>query len=171
MTDILDRLIAHKTLGGAPRAELEWIAEHGELHHYQAGDLIASKSVPVTQMVILFSGHVAIHVATAAGSAPRKIMEWRAGDVTGTLPYSRMTNPPGDNMAMEESESINIHSNLFPELIRNCPTVTAILVHIMVDRARHFTSTDWQDEKTMSLGRLAAGLAHELNNPASAVSR
>ncbi len=171
MTDILDRLIAHKTLGGAPRAELEWIAEHGELHHYQAGDLIASKSVPVTYMAIVLTGHVAIHVATAAGAAPRKVMEWRGGDVTGTLPYSRMTNPPGDNMALEESEGVLIHSSLFPEMIRHCPTVTGILVHIMVDRARHFTSTDWQDEKTMSLGRLAAGLAHELNNPASAVSR
>ncbi len=171
MTDILDRLIAHKTLGGAPRAELEWIAEHGELHHYQAGDLIASKSVPVTYMAIVLTGHVAIHVATAAGAAPRKVMEWRGGDVTGTLPYSRMTNPPGDNMALEESEGVLIHSSLFPEMIRHCPAVTGILVHIMVDRARHFTSTDWQDEKTMSLGRLAAGLAHELNNPASAVSR
>jgi len=171
MTDILDRLIAHKTLGSAPRAELEWIAEHGELHHYQAGDLIASKSVPVVNMAIVLTGHVAIHVATAAGAAPRKVMEWRAGDVTGTLPYSRMTNPPGDNAAMEESEAVLVHSNLFPEMIRHCPTVTGILVHIMVDRARHFTSTDWQDEKTMSLGRLAAGLAHELNNPASAATR
>jgi signal transduction histidine kinase len=41
----------------------------------------------------------------------------------------------------------------------------------MVDRARQFTSSDLHDEKMVSLGKLAAGLAHELNNPASALVR
>ncbi|MGH9421868.1 MAG: sensor histidine kinase [Thermoanaerobaculia bacterium] len=41
----------------------------------------------------------------------------------------------------------------------------------MVDRARHFTSSELRDEKLISLGKLSAGLAHELNNPASAVMR
>jgi signal transduction histidine kinase len=56
-------------------------------------------------------------------------------------------------------------------MIRECPDVTAKLVHVMLDRARHFTSSDLHDEKMRSLGKLAAGLAHELNNPASAVIR
>jgi signal transduction histidine kinase len=41
----------------------------------------------------------------------------------------------------------------------------------MLDRARSFNTSDLQDEKMVSLGRLAAGLAHELNNPASATVR
>jgi signal transduction histidine kinase len=41
----------------------------------------------------------------------------------------------------------------------------------MLDRSKQFTTSDMHDEKMMSLGKLAAGLAHELNNPASAVAR
>jgi signal transduction histidine kinase len=59
----------------------------------------------------------------------------------------------------------------FPELTRECPTITAALVHVMLDRARTFTSSELIDEKMMALGRMSAGLAHELNNPASAVAR
>ena len=46
-----------------------------------------------------------------------------------------------------------------------------MLVHAMLDRARAFTSSDLHDEKMLSLGKLSAGLAHELNNPASAIER
>jgi signal transduction histidine kinase len=59
----------------------------------------------------------------------------------------------------------------FPEMIRECQEVTSILVHKMVDRARQFKSKDLQDERLISLGKLSAGLAHELNNPASAIER
>ena len=56
-------------------------------------------------------------------------------------------------------------------MIRNCHEITSILVHKMVDRARVFTSSGLHDEKMISLGKLSAGLAHELNNPASAIER
>ena len=56
-------------------------------------------------------------------------------------------------------------------MIRECHEITSILVHKMLDRARLFTSSGLHDEKMVSLGKLSAGLAHELNNPASAIER
>jgi signal transduction histidine kinase len=56
-------------------------------------------------------------------------------------------------------------------MIRDCHEITSILVHKMLDRSRVFTSSGLHDEKMLSLGKLSAGLAHELNNPASAIER
>ena len=64
-----------------------------------------------------------------------------------------------------------MHRDQIREMIGECHEITAILVHAMVDRARAFTSSDLHDEKMVSLGKLSAGLAHELNNPASAIER
>ena len=166
---LLERLAEHRTLRTAPRQELAWLASHGSPHSFAPGEVSTRKAQPEEWLHVVLSGHLAIHVDRGAGS--RKIVSWRAGEVCGLMPYSRGGSPPGDTVAEEPTETLAIHRELFPEMLRECPTVTAVLVHAMLDRARHLTSSDLYDEKLISLGKLAAGLAHELNNPASAAAR
>jgi signal transduction histidine kinase len=166
---LMTRLGQHRLLGSVPVAEHAWLVEHGELRTRPVGALITKKGEQATDMVVLLAGHVVIRVDRGAGL--HKVFEWQAGDVGGALPYSRSASPPGDAVVEAPAEMLSIPRELFPEMIGACPATTALLVHAMVDRARQFTSSDLRDEKLVSLGKLAAGLAHELNNPASAVLR
>jgi len=166
--ELVERLTQHQTLGGVPRKQLEWLASRGIPRTLEAGEA-QSREMSVVGLHIMLSGHISIHVDTGTGK--RKVMEWRGGDVVGLMPYSRMVSPPGDVVAEAFTELLTIAKADFPDLIRECHEVTAILVHKMLDRARHFTSSYLHDEKLVSLGKLAAGLAHELNNPASALTR
>lgn len=166
---LLQRLTSHRLLGAAPRAELEWLAARGIPRRFEAGAVLSRSVARVDWMFIIFRGHVSIHKDMGGGR--RKLMEWRGGDVAGLLPYSRLGAPPADSVVEEPTELLELHRDQLPAMIRECPEVTAILVHLMLDRAKHFTSGALHDEKMVSLGKLSAGLAHELNNPASAVAR
>jgi signal transduction histidine kinase len=168
-TDLVDRLVAHQTVGAAPREELAWLAAHGVLRHLEDGDLMVGAGAPVDGLFVLLTGHVTIFVDRGLGR--HKVMDWRAGDVTGVLPYSRLVNSPGDSVAQEPTDILVVDRDQIPALIRDCHQLTTILVHTMLDRARVFTSSSLHDEKMVSLGKLSAGLAHELSNPVSAIER
>ena len=167
--DLLDRLTKHKGLSAAPREELTWLAAHGTVRRLEEGGILSPQGVPVEGMFVILSGRIAIFVDR--GSGPHKLSEWQGGDISGLLPYSRLGAPPGRSLVLETAEVFVVPREQVGAIARACPELTAILVHRMVDRARDFTSNELHDEKMISLGRLSAGLAHELNNPASAIER
>jgi signal transduction histidine kinase len=166
---LVERLAALPTLAKIPRPQLEWLVAHGEVRRFKTGDVMFYKAGELPGPYIVLSGHFAVHVER--DGVVQRVREWKTGDLSGRLPFSRMTTIPGDAIADEPVECLVIPWDDMKEMIRECYEFTALCVHEMVDRARQFRSFDLQHEKLMSLGRLSAGVAHELNNPSAAVVR
>src|SRR6202042_3853938 len=70
-----------------------------------------------------------------------------------------------------DARVLRFPSSLFPDLVQRMPELTQRLVGMMSDRIRETTRMEQQRDRLVSLGKLSAGLAHELNNPASAATR
>jgi signal transduction histidine kinase len=166
---IAARLRAHRTLSVAPQAELDWLIERGTLGYYLPGDVVVTKGVPVHLLYFILKGRVS--ALADVGGAWRRVMDWRDGDATGVYPYSRITVSSGGSSVDEPTEMMCIEREDVDQMPVACPRTTEALVHLMIDRARTFRTNDLEGEKAASLGRVAAGLAHELNNPASAATR
>ena len=166
---LVERLQGCPQLEGIPREQLTWMALHGRWRRFEEGAVLVSKGVPVVEVHFMLQGHFVFYVQR--GGLRSKVIEWHKGKFFGQAPYSRLVVSPGDGVFGEASEIVSIHREHFPKMIRDCYDLTEIMVHGMIDRARQFNAAALHDEKMVSLGKLAAGLAHELNNPASAIAR
>jgi signal transduction histidine kinase len=73
--------------------------------------------------------------------------------------------------AVTDSRVLRFPAALFPDLVQKMPELAKRLVGLMSDRIRETTRIEQQRDRLAALGKLSAGLAHELNNPASAAKR
>ena len=108
---LVNRLATLPHLSDIPRNELQWLTEHGNFEVHDEGTILVPKGKPAYYLYIVLSGNISISVDHGVGA--KKVGEWLAGDVTGMLPYSRMTAPPGDNCAKVKSEVISVSVKLF----------------------------------------------------------
>jgi signal transduction histidine kinase len=162
---LVDDLRKNKVFGDQPEEDLAWLAEQGHEVRLAPGETMFRAGAPADRLFVFFEGE--FH-GRRDGDL---IFTVRAGDVTGLLPFSRMTTFIAQGYAVAPTRLAWFPSSIFPEMLRRMPVLTARFVALITDRVRETTRADQQREKLASLGKLSAGLAHELNNPAAAVRR
>jgi signal transduction histidine kinase len=156
-------------LEGLPDEVLEWFCDHGTCVELDAGDHMFEPGDPADALWLVVDG--TIQGFEEHGGQWLLVATTRRGEVTGMLPFSRMTHYPRYTLAAEPSRVLRLDASLFRGLLNVSEELGRRLVARMSDRVRGDVRLEQQSEKLMALGRLSAGLAHELNNPAAAVRR
>jgi signal transduction histidine kinase len=160
-------------LSDLPDDFLQWILDHSEAVEYEEGELVGRPGDPADWMYFIIEGRIDYYK-----NVNGKFIYFHyfandndSGGVTGVLPYSRMKVYGGNSVATTKIRGIRIHKDYFQDLERINPDFIQRLIGYMTERAKSFATTQLQLEKVSALGQLSAGIAHELNNPASAISR
>lgn len=156
-------------LKGLPEWQLAWFGDHGDKIDLAPGDHMFERGQPSEFMFIVVRGRIQRYEEIAGQWL--LVATTRQGEVTGMLPYSRMTHYPGYTVATEASQVLRIKAADFKEMLLVSQEIGRRLVAVMSDRVRGDVRLEQQRDRMEALGRLSAGLAHELNNPAAAISR
>src|SRR5947209_3129532 len=151
-----------------PDDQIAWFIGQAEELRLKPGDTYFRQGDPADAMFVIIEGQLQ---ARGEISGETVVFSAKPGDVTGVLPFSRMKQFPLDARATTDATVLRFPSSLFPDLVQKMPELTKRLVGLMSDRIREATRFEQQRDRLASLGKLSAGLAHELNNPASAAKR
>jgi signal transduction histidine kinase len=172
MTDGINLLSGLKKVADfdtIPDAQLSWLIDKSKCLSIKKGNFVFKPGDPIDQLLIILQGGFAIRIEQYGQF--KEVGKIPAYSIGGLLPYSRADKAFGYGQATEDSEVIALDRAFFNEMISDYHDLTTVLVHVMSSRIRDFTKRQQQDDKMMALGKLSAGLAHELNNPSSAVVR
>jgi signal transduction histidine kinase len=156
-------------LAGLPDDVLSWLCARGERVELQAGERLFERGAPADALWIVVEG--AIQGFEEIGGQWLLAATTQAGQVTGMLPFSRMTHYPRYTLAREHSVVLRLDTSHFREMLDVSDELARRLVACMSDRVRRNVRLEQQRDRMVALGRLSAGLAHELNNPIAAIRR
>jgi signal transduction histidine kinase len=151
-----------------PEDQIEWFLTQAQELNIKPGEVYIEQGAPADAMFVLLEGQ--LHARGELGGQTI-VFTFDAGDVGGRLPFSRMRQFTFSGRAATQSRVLRFPADRFPELVQTMPELAGRLVGLMSDRIREATRIEQQQERLASLGKLSAGLAHELNNPASAAKR
>ncbi len=150
--------------------DLEWFLERTDEFRFEPSEVVMREGTPASLMFVLLEGEIRGRKEHSS-AADSPVITIEAPTVTGLLPFSRLKNYALTIRATLPTWGLAYHHSKFPDLLQHLPDLSQRLVGMLTDRVRTYTQVEEQSQKLAALGKLSAGLAHELNNPSAAARR
>jgi signal transduction histidine kinase len=166
---IVERLRATPLFGGLDDALLHRLVDMAEIVDLAAGATLIQEGDQADSLYVVLSGEM--DVTKRSGSSDIPVAHVGPGALQGELAALEGGRRLASVTATEQAEVLRIPVTAVRELLGAGPDVALAVIRTAVSRLRGMESMLREREKLAGLGTLAAGLAHELNNPAAAAMR
>ena len=154
---------------GLSLADIEQLCRSATLTLLPPGTRFIREGDPGDSLFLVLSGK--IEVSKRDGEQEVLLAVRGPGEVVGEMSLLEQWPRAASADTVEPTEVLEIGQGAFRKLLERRPALAASILRIMAGRLRSTEASLMQQEKLASLGTLAAGLAHELNNPAAAIQR
>ena len=167
--DIAERLRGTALFGGLDDEQLARLIEMGEIIDLAPGEVLIREGDVASALFVILEGE--LDVSKLSGTTDIPLARVGPGALQGEMAALEGGRRLATVRAVSEAEALRVPVDAMRQLLNAGPDVALSVIRTAVGRLRSMESTLREREKLAGLGTLAAGLAHELNNPAAAASR
>ncbi len=150
--------------------QVECVLEQGTEYSLQAGEFLFHEGDAALNFYVLLEG--SLQIAKRMGDQETILaLHTQPGAFTGEVPLLTGTPYVASAQALKATRVLRYSVTIFRRLLSICPGMLDVILTVLVKRIQDTEIVTMQQEKLFALGKLSAGLAHELNNPAAAAQR
>ncbi len=167
--NVVDRLATVALFSGLSRTDLERLCRDAREIDITRGSRLFAEGDPGGEAYVITSGEIEIIKQSVGRDVLLTVR--REGDVIGEMSLLEDAPRMATARARTDASAIALSRDSLDELLDTSHTAVRALFQVLLARRRENEGRLLQSEKMAQLGTLTAGLAHEINNPASAVQR